>query len=317
MDQLQAEDLQELSFEEILKVRKELEQYVDLIDEYVITSKTDLNGIITYSSKAFEKISGYLQNELIGQSHNIIRHPDMSNETFDNLWDTITKEKTWSGEIKNLKKDGGYYWVNTKVSPTYDHNGNHIGYTSVRQDITDKKKIEEVALTDTLTTLYNRRYFNQVIHYEINRANRDEKVFTFLFLDIDYFKQFNDNYGHKRGDEVLQKIGSYLQSFFKRATDIAFRLGGEEFCVIFSTDTIEQSEMLSEQLLESIENLQIEHKFSSSSKVVTVSIGLAICDFKQNNHMQVSSEEFYLTADKALYNAKESGRNKVCKVVFE
>lgn len=310
MIQFHLDNLQKMNFEEILEARKELEEYIDVIDEYVITSKTDLNGIITYSSKAFEKISGYYENELIGKPHNIVRHPDTPLETFQQMWDTIKQEKTWIGEIQNLRKDGTSYWVKTRITATHDHHGNHIGYTSIRQDITDKKKIEEVALTDELTNLYNRRYYNQIIQKEINRAIRDKKVFLYMIMDLDYFKMYNDNYGHQAGDKALQDVASFLKQYFKRATDISFRLGGEEFCIIYSTNTNEQGTQLAQKLCNEIEKLNIKHEYSEVSDHLTVSIGLAICDFS-NKPEEIDSTVLYTKADKALYKAKLSGRNCV------
>ena len=115
----------------------------DIIDNNVIMSSTDLKGIITYVSQAFSNISGYTKKELIGQPHSIVRHPDMSKEAFKDLWQTIKSGKTWKGEVKNRKKDGGYYWVFATVSPNYDQDGNIISYSAVRQDITSKKEVEK------------------------------------------------------------------------------------------------------------------------------------------------------------------------------
>ncbi len=113
-------------------------------DRYVIASKTDLNGKIIYASERFCKISGYKPEELIGKTHNIVRHPDTPKELYKKMWERISKDKTWAGELKNRKKNGGYYWVKAVVMPLYNHQGKKVGYTSIRQDITDKKKIEEL-----------------------------------------------------------------------------------------------------------------------------------------------------------------------------
>ncbi len=115
-------------------------------DKHVIASKTDLKGKITYASSHFCEISGYSKDELIGFDHKIIRHKDMSKEIFSDMWDTISKQKSWVGEIKNRKKDGDYYWVNANISPLYN-NGEHTGYVAIRHDITDKKKIDELNLS--------------------------------------------------------------------------------------------------------------------------------------------------------------------------
>ena len=303
--------MEEFDLEQLLRIRNDLERYIEVIDEHVITSKTDLKGLITYTSKAFVEISGFNEQEMLGKSHNIVRHPDMPELLFKNLWETITQEKTWSGEIKNQKKDGTYYWVNAKITPNYDYHGNHIGYTSVRQDITDKKKIEEISITDELTGLYNRRYFNQIISTEINRAYRDKKVFSFIVLDVDHFKKYNDNYGHQKGDNILQQVGSYLIQGLKRATDKTFRLGGEEFGLFYSTNKIHNAVALAEKLCKGLEDLRIEHEYSTTSKYITASLGLAICDFTSKKYTNITKDILYDIADKALYKAKKLGRNQV------
>ncbi len=114
----------------------------DTISKNVIMTKTDLKGIITYTTDAFCNISGYSKEELLGKSQNIVRHPDMPNEIFMHLWSVISNEETWEGEVKNLKKDGGYYWVHATISPDYNFEGEHIGYISIRRDIAMQKEVE-------------------------------------------------------------------------------------------------------------------------------------------------------------------------------
>jgi PAS domain S-box-containing protein len=134
----------ELKNKEITRLNHELDLMQKNRDSYVITSKTDLNGVITYASKAFEKISGYSKEELIGQYHSIVRHPDMPSEVFKEMWETIKSEKLWSGEVKNLRRDGSYYWVKANIAPYYDEDNNHIGYSAIRTDITDQKNVEQL-----------------------------------------------------------------------------------------------------------------------------------------------------------------------------
>ena len=108
-----------------------------------LMTKTDLKGTITYASKAFRVMSGYSKEELIGQRHSIVRHPDMPAAVFKEMWDTIKANKRWEGYIKNLRKDGKYYWVNIKVEPIYDEEGNKIGYLGVRSE-PERDSLEEV-----------------------------------------------------------------------------------------------------------------------------------------------------------------------------
>ncbi|MCK5295207.1 MAG: PAS domain S-box protein [Arcobacteraceae bacterium] len=114
-----------------------------LIDSYVIYTKTDLEGIITHASTAFCNICGYSKDELIGKSHNIVRHPDMEASDFEDLWKTIKDGHKWEGIIKNLKKDGDFYITKTIISPIFDKNHTLLSYDSVREDITVRVQAEE------------------------------------------------------------------------------------------------------------------------------------------------------------------------------
>jgi len=122
--------------------KKELSLLLNSYDTHVISSQTNKEGLITYASTALCDISGYSQEEILGQNHRIIRHPDMSDSLFVDLWETITAGKEWTGELKNLKKDGGYYWTTAKIAPKYDDENNLMGYTSIRHDITAQKDFE-------------------------------------------------------------------------------------------------------------------------------------------------------------------------------
>lgn len=220
---------------------KTINDKLALIDKYVISSSTDLEGKITQASKAFYRISGYTPQEIIGKSHNILKHPDMPNSLFKEIWNNLTNGKAWKGEIKNKRKDGSYYWVSTNIFPNYNEKNNIVGYTAIRYNITDKKIMEELSLTDALTGAFNRRYFNQICPKLLNIAKRKNELISFLMIDIDYFKLYNDTYGHKEGDKALISITKAISSQLKRANDCFFRFGGEEFVAFYKPKTKEES----------------------------------------------------------------------------
>ena len=116
------------------------------VENRPIISKTDLKGIITYVNAPFCKLAGYERDELKGKPHNIVRHPDMPKEVFKELWDTIEKNQKWRGFVKNLRKDGKYYWVEVFIEPIFDEKGNKIGYISARKPMSDedKKRYEKI-----------------------------------------------------------------------------------------------------------------------------------------------------------------------------
>lgn len=285
---------------------EETARYLKLVDNFVITSSTNVDGIITSVSDAFVQISGYSKHELIGHNHNIIRHDDMPEELFENMWDTILLGDVWQGEIKNKRKDNSFYWVQVTISPDFDFFKNIIGFTAIRQDISDKKKIEEISIKDGLTNLYNRRHFDDMFHRQINVGKRNKKLLAFMIMDIDFFKKYNDTYGHQEGDVALQKVALILQKSFNRSDDYVFRLGGEEFASIFFIETVATARHLADKFRQRVENLKIPHQHSDTG-FVTVSIGLYIKELFDDN----SVDEIYKKADKALYLAKNGGRNRV------
>jgi len=175
----------------------------------------------------------------------------------------------------------------------------------------EKEKIEKLAITDSLTELFNRRHYEKVLLAEINRAQRSKEWLSFVILDIDYFKQYNDNYGHHNGDEKLVSLAVALKSKCHRASDFCFRLGGEEFGVIFSGLSPKEAAAFVEQIRLTIEALQHEHKYSGVAPVLTASFGMVTA-----KGTSYDGPQLYEMADAALYRAKNAGRNRVESIVL-
>jgi len=302
-------DLTELKNKDsiIVKKSKELNNSILTMSKYVIYSKTDLKGVITEASDAFCEISQYSRDELVGKSHNIIRHKDMPKSAFKDMWQTIKSGKTWSGEVKNRKKDGTHYWVVADISPEFDANGNIFSYVAIRHDITDKKKVEEIAITDGLTALYNRRHFDDVFPQQIALCRRKKELLAFVIIDIDHFKQYNDIYGHQGGDTALKLVAQSLHDTLRRHNDYIFRLGGEEFGLIFHAKSTDEVLLTANKVRQNIEKLKIEHTGNSASKFLTTSSGLYIIKHDDT----LSTDEIYKKADEALYISKHNGKNQV------
>jgi len=285
----------------------EKENLLRIVDENVLISITDKDGKIIDASSAFCDFVEYSKEELIGKTHRILGHPDTTDEFYINMWQQISSGKKFNAEIKNRKKSGEIYWANLTITPVIKDN-EVINYTAIRQDITNKKRLEQLAIEDTLTGVYNRRYFNKIIEKELRRTKRENLNLCLLSIDIDDFKKYNDTFGHPKGDEVLIKVAQSLKFSALRATDFVFRMGGEEFSILFSGLDTEKSLEFSNELVKKIENLQIEH---IEDRVVTISAGLV----SMNANDILDEEELYRFSDSALYEAKARGKNQV--VLFE
>lgn len=167
--------------------------------------------------------------------------------------------------------------------------------------------LEEIARQDELTGLYNRRHFNKMLDIEIRRSVREKIPLSLIMCDVDYFKSFNDYYGHVAGDECLREIADVLKQEFRRSADIVARFGGEEFVVILPDVNQEEAFFLAHRLLESVRNKNIAHDSSPIENRVTISLGLAT----MNTNKVYSMETIIGAADHALYMAKNKGRNRV------
>ena len=306
-----------------------LNEYKKAVDLSNIVSKTNQKGIITYVNDKFCEISGYSKNELIGKAHNIVRHPGMPKEAFKELWDTIKSKKSWNGVIKNMKKDGGEYTVDSTVIPILDLDGDIVEYIAIRHDITElvnakeqlkainqlmKSKVDELhdmtssleyqATIDNLTGIYNRDKFEECFSDSMSKAYINHSKLSLILLDIDHFKAINDTYGHQAGDIVLKEISELISNNVK-TSDIFARWGGEEFAILLPNTNLEGAYIFSEKL----RKLIVDYNFSVVKKL-TISFGVAELNEGENKMT------LFEKADKALYLAKRNGRNRVEKALI-
>ena len=167
--------------------------------------------------------------------------------------------------------------------------------------------LHNLANNDGLTQIANRRAFNERLEYDLKQIYRTKIPLSLILCDIDYFKLYNDTYGHLAGDNCLKKIARTMQRSFKRDTDLVARYGGEEFAIIMPATPAEAALTLTEKMLDNIRTLDISHSASEITDHITASVGLV----SSSGEEKLSPEEFILKADKSLYLAKESGRNQV------
>lgn len=165
--------------------------------------------------------------------------------------------------------------------------------------------LEELSMYDGLTHIPNRRFFDQVFQSTYKEVKRENKSLAVLMIDIDFFKLYNDNYGHGKGDEALKKVAQALQITLKRPTDLVARYGGEEFVVLLKDISEENVKKIALNLLQSIRELQISHEYSKVEQIITISIGVA---YKTASSL-INKIELLICADEALYDVKRTSRN--------
>ncbi len=175
------------------------------------------------------------------------------------------------------------------------------------QKITElNDQLDLLSKTDSLTNLYNRRYFDEMMHQEWNRGLRTNNALSCIIIDIDYFKNYNDCYGHQAGDKCLKYVSVLMKDTFRRAGEIVARYGGEEFIVILAENNTDDTKASIEHFQKELEKLNLPHKQSAVKDYVTASIGFV----NQIPSRDESIEDFIRKADEALYLAKEGGRNQ-------
>lgn len=165
--------------------------------------------------------------------------------------------------------------------------------------------LEKLSMYDGLTNIRNRRFFDETFEKTFNEIKRDKKSLAVLMIDIDFFKPYNDNYGHGQGDETLRKVAKALEKTIKRASDFVARYGGEEFVILLKDINKDGVEAVANNLLNAVRELKITHEFSKIENYVTISIGASF----YNSNSDVTKLELLLKADETLYNVKNSGRN--------
>lgn len=266
---------------------------------------TDASGNIVSTNPAFEAITGYSHEEVLGQNPRVLKsghHPD----TFYNeMWDTLLLTGHWRGEIWNRRKNGDAYPEWLTISAVKDGNDETTHYVGVFTDISQIKEAQDqinfLAHHDALTRLPNRALFRERFDHALMHARRENTSIALLFLDLDRFKTVNDTLGHPVGDQVLLEVSKRMNQII-RASDTLARLGGDEFVLLLEEQTDAQhAAVVARKLIDLFSRPMIigEHEL-----VVTASIGITLYPNDGDD-----SDKLIRHADRAMYEAKQQGRN--------
>ena len=263
-------------------------EYKKAIDESSIVSKTDKNGLITFVNKKFCEISGYEEDELIGKSHNIVRHPSMTKEFFNNLWKTITNKEIFKGVIVNKKKNGLVYYVDTTIIPILDENKNIEEFIAIRHDITkvyEQKKLIEEQFIDELTLLPNRQ--------KLLRDLKDNKITKIAIININSFRDINNFYVFETGDLVLKKFSQILLDKIYENIEL-YRVANDIFAICTKNkENLEDIRKICTNIIEHISLNPI--LINNNSFYLSISIGVARnCEDSSLQNNLLSKAEYAL-----------------------
>lgn len=203
------------------------------------------------------------------------------------------------------------------AGPIYDESGMLVAVVETLRDMTVQKEaqaeLERLATRDGLTSVANRRCFDQTLNTEWRRATREARALSLLMIDVDYFKFYNDTYGHQGGDECLRRIAAAMSGVVKRSSDSVARYGGEEFAILLPATDPEGASLVAERIRAAVESLAMPHEKSGVADHVTVSIGVASAIVSTGG----MPTQLVGVADAALYRAKKEGRNRVVMARME
>jgi diguanylate cyclase (GGDEF)-like protein/PAS domain S-box-containing protein len=274
---------------------------------------TDKKGAIQWVNPAWVELTGYSKEETIGQNPRIIKSEAHDSAFYKDMWNTILSGEVWRGELVNRRKNGSLYFEEETITPVLDRLGNVKNFIAIKLDITERKqaeiKLQQLAHTDSLTGVNNRRRLFELAEHEFDVARRYQHSLSVIMFDLDHFKFINDSFGHATGDQVLERVVAIARAQL-RDVDLIGRYGGEEFVIVLPLTGAKQAYLLAERIRTGVAALKVET--GGKPAFVTLSMGIAEMTRVPQDE---SVENIIRRADEAMYAAKRAGRNRV--VIFE
>lgn len=294
--------------------RMELEQIFSAYSDAMWVVRED--GIVIRANNAMLQMLGKTEADVIGKVCSSFLDYKLC-ATEDCPLKNISAKKNYNDDIQltNPNTKSNHYLLTTAPLITIDGTP---GIVAQFKDITSRKKAEEaleetnkilekMTLRDGLTQIANRRCFDETMQREWQRMQREQQPLSVILSDIDFFKKYNDHYGHQEGDDCLRQVAQALEKTTMRPADTAARYGGEEFAIILPNTNREGARHLGENVLQAIRELNIEHKKSDVNSVVTISLGAATLV----PTAETAFNDLIKMADEALYQAKDQGRDRI------
>jgi len=295
-----------------------------VVPTFVINAKRE----VTIWNHACERLTGIPASEVLGTSNHWSAFYDEPrycladllaldrSQDMGDLYTTHTSPAPGGAGLRaenwcTMPRAGTRLYLAIDAGPIFDDQGNLIAVVETLRDMTAHKEaqmvLENLATHDSLTNLANRRSFDEHLKTEWLRAQRDQLPISMIVADIDYFKRYNDYFGHQQGDECLRHVASIIHQTVMRPADVVARYGGEEFAIIMPNTNLKGAQSVADRICHWINESRLPHPTSEISDHVTVSMGVATLVPAQGQ----SSDALFAAADSALYAAKDGGRNRV------
>ena len=292
-------------------------QLADISSDIIVLS--DMDHHRRYVSAAVTDLLGWTREQILSQNYSNNVHPDDREQVSQLFLECRAGVASEFLEFRALKADGTYRWLEIKARLYYESDSSQAaGIVTISRDIAARKAtqeehlrafqiVEQMAQSDALTGVANRRHFDLVFEREWLRAAKEQTTLSLILLDVDRFKLYNDTYGHLRGDECLRQVADAAESAITRSSDLFARYGGEEFVVILPNTPLSYALQVAERLRDVVQQRRLSHLANPPDGVITISLGCAA----MIPHAGSNQDDLIAAADKALYKAKASGRNRV------
>lgn len=282
--------------------------------------RIDTEWIVEFISDAIEEITAYPASKFRWNPVHIYReiiHPDDRERVEQAIRDGMEPLKTFSVEYRIIDANGNPRWFYEAGQAVFGVDGEPLWFDGTIYDDSNRKfaedalheankELKRLASVDGLTQIANRRQFDEYLEREWDRMKRENGVMALILCDIDFFKLYNDNYGHQEGDKCLQAVAQTIKAALRRPGDLAARYGGEEFVVILPNTHAEGAFHVAETIRAKVQSLKIPHAHSKISDHVSLSLGVSSVGPEKG----MLSKDLVNAADSALYEAKEQGRNR-------
>jgi diguanylate cyclase (GGDEF)-like protein/PAS domain S-box-containing protein len=262
---------------------------------------------VVHVNRAFERITGYRPDEVIGRNCRFLQRQDRDQPDLDRLREAIAVGADAAVLLRNYRKDGTLFWNNLRIAPLRNEDGVVTHFVGIQSDITELKQyeaeLEYRANYDSLTGLANKNLLNDRLDHAVALTDRSQRKFALLYLDLDRFKIINDSLGHASGDALLRTIAQRLRSCVRESDTVA-RLSGDEFAVVLNE--VEQGAIagIAQKIL-----TEVDQPIGIDGRDVFTSASIGVCVFPDDGD---NRDALLKHADTAMYRAKQAGRNQVC-----